>query len=112
MKLRFDIKTISEANNRDHWATKMIRKNSQQNAFRALWRNSKAKVNLPAVIIFTRYSCKVLDDDNLRSAFKAIRDQLAKEIGVDDGSQLITFAYCQEKINKRQHYFEIEIREV
>jgi len=109
MKLKFDIKTVSEANQREHWAIKNSRKKSQQKAFQAIWRNAKPKVELPATIIFTRYSCQELDSDNLAGAFKHTRDQLAKEIGIDDGSELLNFEYRQERIGKREHYFEVEI---
>jgi hypothetical protein len=111
MILTFPIKTVSEANRRDHWTVKNNRKNAQQKEFMVTWRNAKAKVKLPATIIFTRYSCQILDDDNLQSALKGCRDQLAKEIGVDDGSDLLNFVYRQEKINKREHWFTVEIKD-
>jgi hypothetical protein len=112
MKLTFPIVTVSEANRRDGWQAKYRRKRKQQEDFTLLWRSAKQKVELPATVIFTRCSCRILDDDNLRSAFKAIRDSLAKEIGIDDGSPLIKFDYRQEKIKKGEIYFTVEIREI
>lgn len=109
MALRFDIKTVSEANQREHWAAKNKRKLGQQVYFHYKWREYRPKVELPAVITFTRYSCNVLDSDNLAGAFKGVRDQLAKEIGIDDGSDQLRFEYRQERIPKRQHYFTVEI---
>jgi hypothetical protein len=107
--MRFDIKTVSEANSREHWAKRNKRKTAQQSEFHVLWRSYRPKVELPAVVTFTRHSCKVLDDDNLRGAFKGIRDQLAKEIGVDDGSESVRFEYKQVRIKERQHFFTVEI---
>jgi hypothetical protein len=107
--MRFDIKTVSEANQREHWAARLTRKKSQQSTFHILWRVQKPKVTLPATIKFTRYSCNTLDSDNLAGAFKHVRDQLAKEIGVDDGSKEIKFEYAQEKTKKREHYFTVSI---
>lgn len=107
--MRFDIQTVSEANRREHWAAKNKRKKQQQGDFHILWRNYRPKVELPATVTFTRYSCNVLDSDNLAGAFKHVRDQLAKEIGIDDGSEKIRFEYRQERIGQRQHYFTVEI---
>lgn len=111
MKIRFDIKTVSEMNMREHWRKKHLRKKSQQNDFAMIWRSAKPKFTPPVQVTFTRYSCKALDSDNLAGAFKHVRDQLAKELGIDDGSEQLKFIYRQEKIAKRQHYFEIEVRE-
>lgn len=36
-----------------------------------------------------------LDDDNLRSALKAIRDAVAAYLGVDDGSPEVRYEYSQ-----------------
>ena len=107
--MRFDIKTISEANRREHWASKLKRKKSQQHDFSIIWKSHKPKVQLPATITFTRYSCQVMDSDNLAGAFKHCRDQLAKEIGVDDGDERLTFIYKQKRIKKREHYFTVTI---
>lgn len=104
---RFDIKTISEANGREHWAAKHKRKKKQQADFAALWRMHRPKITLPATITFTRYSCKLLDADNLAGAFKHVQDQLARELGIDDGSDAVRWRYEQERIKTREHYFTI-----
>lgn len=109
MIIKFPIKTVSEANRREHWAAKNKRLVKQKADFRLLWRSHRIRALLPVEIVFTRFSCRVLDDDNLRSAFKAIRDVVAQEIGIDDGSELLNFVYRQEKIDKREHYFTVEI---
>lgn len=107
--IRFDISTVSEANRREHWAAKNRRRKSQQEAFAVLWRRSKVRVELPAVVTFTRYGARALDSDNLAGAFKAIRDQFAKEIGVDDGDLRIEFRYRQEYARTRDNWFTMEI---
>jgi hypothetical protein len=107
--MRFDIKTVSEANTREHWAVRNRRKKGQQSDFATLWRYYKPVINLPAVVTFTRYACQAMDSDNLAGAFKGIRDQLAKEIGIDDGSEQVEFRYRQQRINERQHFFTVEI---
>jgi len=50
-----------------------------------------------------------MDSDNLAGAFKGIRDQLARELKVDDGDPQIEFRYKQERIPKREHYFSVGI---
>lgn len=107
--MRFDIKTVSESNQREHWAKKHGRKKAQQRDFSVLWRCYRPAVTLPCEITFTRYSCKVLDTDNLAGSFKHVQDSLARELGVDDGDGSVTWKYEQERIPKRQHYFTVEI---
>lgn len=109
MRCEFPIKTVSEANQREHWSAKDRRRRSQQRDFVLLWRSKKVRVSLPATIRFTRYSFQTLDTDNLAGAFKAIRDALASEIGIDDGSPLVDWQYAQVQINKRDIYFTVEI---
>lgn len=106
---RFDIKTVSEANQREHWGARSVRKKLQQKDFKYLWSLYRPKVTPPATITFTRYSCKLMDNDNLAGAFKHVRDQLAKEIGIDDGSDQIVWQYRQERTAKRENYFTVEI---
>jgi hypothetical protein len=110
MIITFPIKTISEANSRGHWSVRHKRNVRQQRDFTLLWRSSKTKVELPATVIFTRYSVQTMDSDGLVSAFKHVRDALAREIGIDDGSSLLRFEYRQERIDKREHWFTVEIK--
>lgn len=109
----FEIKTVSEANQREHWRTRNARKKAQQEAFSWMWHVlkscGKVDVKFPAVITFTRFSCKSLDSDNLAGAFKHVRDQLAKELKIDDGSDLIKFKYEQVRIAQREHYFTVNV---
>lgn len=110
--MRFDIKTVSEANQREHWRTKHSRKKVQQADFAYLWRAHWPRpmaVEFPVTITFTRHSCKELDADNLAGAFKHVQDQLARELGIDDGSASVTWRYEQERIPKREHYFTVNI---
>lgn len=52
-------------------------------------------VPLPIVVTFTRYAPGRLDDDNLRMAFKAMRDGIADRLGLQDNDPRITWAYEQ-----------------
>jgi hypothetical protein len=110
--MRFDIKTVSEANQREHWAKRSKRKTQQQRDFSTLWKSHKPKVATPCTITFTRYSCNTMDADNLAGAFKHVQDQLAREIGIDDGDKRIEWRYRQERIPKREHYFTVTVTEI
>lgn len=48
----------------------------------------------------TRFGKKPLDDDNLRSCFKAARDSIARMYGVDDGGSDIKWEYDQKPDSK------------
>ena len=109
VKIRMPIHVISEANNRDHWSLKTKRRVAQQKEFVVLWRNAKVKIDFPCKVIFTRFGAKLLDSDNLAGAFKFVRDQLAREAGVDDGSPLWKFEYRQEITPNREYFIEIEL---
>lgn len=105
------IRTVSEMNTRGHWSRRFKRQKSQQRDFNLLWKPEYTKaVSLPCRVTFTRYSNHQLDDDNIRSALKGIRDSLAAILGVDDGDESkIKFRYAQERINKRENYFVVRI---
>jgi hypothetical protein len=104
LKLELPIRTVSEANSREHWRAKNARKTAQQTEVRAEWLKAIRKRNVylqtPYAVRLTRLGPRKLDDDNLRSAFKGIRDEVARLLGVDDGSDLIRFEYGQEKVSR------------
>lgn len=52
-------------------------------------------------VTFTRYGAKMLDDDNLRSAFKHARDGVAKWLGIDDADPRIVWEYAPQQQCKR-----------
>lgn len=51
----------------------------------------------PLVVVITRIGPGKLDDDNLAHACKYVRDQIAAQVGVDDGSELYTWECRQQK---------------
>lgn len=62
----------------------------------------------PLIVTITRVGPRALDDDNLSAACKYVRDQIADEVGIDDGSPLFTWRYVQRRA--REYNVEIEIR--
>lgn len=74
----------------------------------ALLLNKRDKPELPVVVRLTRESKGRLDDDNLSTAMKYVRDEIARFMGVDDGKvDLIRFEYAQR--HGPAHAVEIEI---
>jgi hypothetical protein len=88
---------VSEANSRDHWSKQATRKKRQRNALRAAWIDARFPVGAkPMRVTFTRIGARTLDDDNLASAFKAMRDEVASLCGCDDGKGGPEWRYAQE----------------
>lgn len=84
MIYRLPIKTVTGLNAREHWTTRHRRVSSEK-AMTALVIRS---VPIPCTVTMTRLSASECDDDNLQGAMKAIRDQIAKTAGVDDGPRV------------------------
>ncbi len=92
------IRTVSLTNQRGHWARKARRARVERNAAR--WTCVQQGVGVPRaplVITLTRFAPRKLDSDNVCGALKSIRDGVADALGIDDGSDLITWVYAQEK---------------
>lgn len=106
MTITESIRTVSEANRREHWAARH-RRASNQKLMVAAALSGKKLPPLPAVITLTRIGKRRMDSDNLAGAFKAVRDQIARTYGVDDGDPRYTWQYAQ-KIGK-QYGIEISI---
>jgi hypothetical protein len=107
------IKTVSEANSREHWGAKAKRKKSQREEIYFEWKRAagSGKVALPCVVRLTRIAPKALDaGDNLSSAFKAIRDEIAKILGVDDGGEQVSWEYDQVPIGEHRYNVKVEVR--
>jgi len=108
------IRIVSEANAREHWRTKHRRAASQKLWVRS-WLDPEAKHNakpsLPCVITLTRIAPRRFDGDNLQRGFKAVRDQVAAWLGIDDGSALITWEYRQGRGAPHTYGVRIEWRD-
>ena len=88
-RIRVEKTLPSLANSRLHWAKKAATVKAQRKAVGLRWvcltpdRPAVLKAHTKAVT-FIRTSPRFLDDDNLASAFKAVRDEVAKLLGVSD----------------------------
>lgn len=104
------LELVSVANKREHWSKRAERASAHRLIARARLTQVLAAHGLNARIMFdrggvciqlVRCAPRELDDDNLRSAFKAFRDGIADALGVDDRDPRITWQYAQEKLSKR-----------
>ena len=89
----------SRSNERSHWSTRHRRDKREAQAVRSAWRAAGLSgwtVPLPVKVTLTRIGGKRMDGDNLQSALKAVRDQLAKLIGIDDGDARVRWRYRQK----------------
>lgn len=92
------VKTVSEANSREHWAVRAKRAKLQRGVAR-LATGSRVGVGVgiyePTRITLTRIGKRRLDTDNLARALKAVRDGIADALGVDDGDDRLDWQYKQ-----------------
>lgn len=104
------IHTVSEANQRSHWRTKAGRVKRQREAVELLLRTNATKPAFDrARVLLTRIAPKPLDTDNLQSAMKATRDQVAAWLGVDDGSDAVKWECAQERGATKTYAVRIEV---
>lgn len=109
MRFTVPIRLPSLANTRMYWRRMASLKKKQKEATAACIKNAgPIALPMPLLVTITRVGPRKLDDDNLASACKYVRDQIAAAVGVDDGSPLYTWRY-EQKIGK--YSVEVEITE-
>lgn len=92
------LRLVSEANSRGHTRAKAKRVASQRAAINTTLRvMGGAVVPLPCRVGITRLAPRTLDDDNLASACKAVRDGVAEWLGIDDRDPRVEWSVAQEK---------------
>jgi len=93
------VRIISEANSRQHWRKAAARKQLHRQTARLVLQQYARPMGESELftIMLTRVAPRKLDDDNLSSGFKAVRDGVADWLGIDDGSPRIHWVYRQHK---------------
>ena len=103
MKFAFTLscKLVSLTNAREHWRKRAERAKAQRLAAKI-----EAIVHLTHgghllgrgswVVTITRLGKRKLDDDNLASSAKHVRDGIADALGIDDGDERLRWRYRQE----------------
>lgn len=114
------IRTVSEANSREHWATRRKRRLKQDSLLRSAWEKESPRiVNLEShelQLWLTRIAPRSLDpSDNLPASFKHLLDTLCDLIlpghkpGRADGKLNIMTIYDQRKGAPKEYAVEIKI---
>lgn len=96
-----------------HWGKRAATSKSQHFAIHAKLARSRARLRAAVdssklVVRLVRVAPSALDDDNLGSAFKAIRDGIAKVLGVDDRDPRVTFIPDAERRGVREYAVRLE----
>ncbi|HUW35466.1 MAG TPA: hypothetical protein VM223_27970 [Planctomycetota bacterium] len=125
IRLTLPIRTVSEANKREHWAVTARRVKEQRSTARllttvALDQRRLVKIEGDDVVMTLpeRFTLKLiriapckLDSGNLEVSFKGVQDGIADAIGIDDGDERITWQYAQERGQPKQYAVRVEIEE-
>lgn len=108
------IRTVSEANSHQHWRHRQKRAKSQRVTAYACTRTDIIESRIPGdralVVTLTRISPRPLDDDNLASSQKHVRDGVADALGIDDRDPRVTWRYAQRRGAKGQYAVEVTIK--
>lgn len=114
--MHFKIHLLSEGNISDHWTKKRNRRLFQQNYIAQKWYTEGIDLKPPVSVTLTRLAPRTLDDDNLVTAFKGIRDRVASLLvpglkpGRADNHKGIEWKYSQEK--NKQYLVKITLETV
>lgn len=90
------VRLVSVANIREHWSVRHRRAAAHRLAALVV----PKCLPLPCAVTIERLYCgrgQQMDDDNLASAGKALRDGIAQRLGVDDADPSVTWAYSQAR---------------
>ncbi|RKI09817.1 hypothetical protein D7Y15_23245 [Corallococcus sp. AB030] len=94
--IRFEVpvETVNTSNRREHHMQRHRRAKGQRDATHLLWPGWSGPALL--VVRLTRVSPRTLDTgDNLPIAMKSIRDEVARQLRLDDASPLVRWVYAQ-----------------
>ena len=109
MKFTLPIHLKSISNRREHWGTAARRAANHRGVAKA---NVlvRPKVALPVTVTMTMIAPRPLDsDDNLRDAFKALKDGIADAYGLPDNDWRFTWIYAQRRGKAREYAVEIRV---
>ena len=108
MTYTLPLRLKSSLNQREHWATKARRAKAERQATAWVLGNDP-RPPLPCTVLLTRIAPRQFDDDNLCGAFKAVRDEVARWLGVDDADPRVVWAYAQERGKPREYAVRITL---
>lgn len=109
IRVELDMRIESLANARLHHFAKARKVKAQREHAGLMLLNRVDDLSLPCAITLTRIAPREFDSDNLRSAFKAVRDGIADVFGVKDNDPRIDWQYAQRKGAPKQYAAEVVI---
>jgi hypothetical protein len=109
------LRLVSLANQREHWSVRAKRTAKERKAIGTALMSASVPRSVPqglcAHVHLVRIGKRVLDEDNLAGACKAVQDAVAKWLVVDDGDrERIVFTRSQETSKTYGVRVEIELR--
>ena len=108
--MEIPIHTVSEANRRGHWAKHAKRTHLQRYlACGCFDEMLQPFVSLPCTVRLIRIAPRLLDDDNLRGALKAVRDGIADSLEVNDNDPRVRWEYAQQKGAPKTYGVRVEV---
>jgi len=102
------LRLVSEANARGSWHGGASRAAQQRRTVALFFRSLRCEV--PCNVRIVRVAPSRLDDDNLARAAKAVRDQLAEWLGVDDRDERVSWSVAQTKGGVREYAVRVIVR--
>jgi hypothetical protein len=121
ISLLVPLQLVSEANQAEHWTRRARRRKAQRMMVCLALRALHVVVPKPPLVVsLCRLSPRQLDTDNLSSAFKSVRDEIALWLGVDDRSASVQYRYSQDSYKtlsprhqqESKHWIHIQIGEI
>jgi crossover junction endodeoxyribonuclease RusA len=109
IEVTLPVRIESEANKRCHWAVKRKRTAVLRQAGYLAARLANTGAWTSYTVTLTRIAPRKLDGDNLQSGCKAFRDGVADFLGIDDGSDRLTWRYAQERGKPKEYAVRLEI---
>ena len=110
------LRTVSGANAREHHYARARRVREERSIARGGWlrMGKPALPKPPCKVTITRISPRKLDNDNLGTALKGVRDEVAAILGVDDAPDLGVVWACEQRRPDKpnKHLVEIMIEDV
>ncbi len=97
IEVSIPVRTVSALNAREHWTKRAARVRKERETTGWMLKGKTAPA-LPCVVTMTRVGpSNGLDDDNLVSSCKGVRDAIAEWLGVDDKSPLVIWKCAQRR---------------
>lgn len=110
IRVEFPLNLVSLDNARWHWAKKAKYVKDCRFVARAQVRAAiRYAVRLPLIVTLTRYGWNEMDDDNLRGAFKPLRDGVADGLNLPNDRDGVTWRYAQVVDRKHTPRIVVEI---